>query len=259
MTELKIIATGSSPIIAEEIRTIVESFLGTALPLETAVTDEVTSHLSQAFYVCALTQGEKLGKIIPQDRLFVFDLHPTTKFFLDIAKIPAGSDVYVFNNLRPYTNLLAEECRQLGLGNLSFHSLPYAELEEADVCQQLRHASCIIGVDCLVENVLKKPPYLGALQKETIIIGGKRTASMASAGKFLAGIAAYYREALENGSLKSASPVIAALKSAAARLITSSLGTASPADASEISLPLGPSEELSLLHYLQDKFDRLKA
>ena len=145
MLELKLIAAGSSPLIAEEIKSVAQSFPGEEIFIDTATTDEIKTPPENIFCVCAVTQAEKLSRVVPADKLFVFDLHPTTKFFLDIARIPSGSEVYVFNNLLPYTKLLAEECRAL-------------------------------GVDRLLEHVLLKN-YRDDLRDDVKILAGKRAAS----------------------------------------------------------------------------------
>ena len=197
MRELKLQAVGSSPLIAEEIKSVVQSFLGGEIFIDTATTKEVKQTEVDTFYICAKSQENFLRTKIPVESLFVFDLHPTTKFFLDIAQIPVGSEVYVFNNLLPYTKLLAEECRALGVDKVNFHSIAYDEMPVAEVCAALGKARYIIGVDCLVgEQMLFSDVYRGYLRSDVKIIAGKRVASIPSASKLLAGIAEFYYESL---------------------------------------------------------------
>ena len=124
MPELNIVAVGSSPLIAAEIQGLLREILGHFFTIDTVTTDSVQEAAPHTFYICANTQGKKLQSIIPPEQLFIWELHPTTRFFLDIAQIPAHSDVYVFNNLLPYTELLAKECQTLGIDTLNFHPLP---------------------------------------------------------------------------------------------------------------------------------------
>ena len=257
MSKLKIVAVGSSPIIANEIKNIAQSFLGTVIPIICTTTDQIHTSVENAFYICAVTQQEKLSAVIPTEQLFVFDLHPTTKFFLDIAKIPANSSVLVFNNLLPYTKLLASECQALGICSLDFTFLAYEENSPEAAISALQQAQYIIGVDCLIENVLKKAPFVAALRKDAIIIGGQRTASIASAGNLLAAIAKYYLNALNQGQPVDIVPVICALKTSSTRLITSNLGTSSPSDEAIPAIPTNSQEQIALLSYLQGKFSEL--
>lgn len=195
MRELQIVAVGSSELIAKEIKEITASFLGNGLPIRVATVRSVRAAEPDSFYVCATTQQDALEKVIPSDRLFVFDLHPTTMFFLAIAKIPAGEHVFVFNNLIPYTELLARECLELGIEGLRFHPVAYDEMDEEEVRRRLTRARYIIGVDCMVnENVLLSEKYRRYLREDVIIIPGKRAASVASANRLLGGITNFYVE-----------------------------------------------------------------
>lgn len=193
MSDLNIVAVGSSPLIAEEIREITKSILAVPLPITTRTTAEVTTAEPHTFYVCATTQGETLAKRLPQKQLYVFGMEPTTKFFLDIAKIPAGETVYVFNNLLPYTKILTERCQELGMTNLKFEPIAYEEMDGTEVAKRLQAAKYIIGVDIFVgDKVLQSAAYKKYLRPDVQIIAGTRTASVASANRLLAAIGAYY-------------------------------------------------------------------
>ena len=185
MVNLTIIAVGSSLLIADEIKSIILTLLGDEIPIKALTTSEIKNFSKDTFYVCATTQKVHLQNIIPDNQLFIFDLHPTTKFFLDIAKIPAGEKVYVFNNLLPYTQLLAKECRQLGINDLKFQPIAYDEMPNDTVHNLLKEANYIIGVDCLmVDKMLFSDKYLPSLQENVNIIAGKRAASVSSACHF---------------------------------------------------------------------------
>lgn len=209
MRELKLKAVGSSPLIANEIKSVIQSFLGEDISIDTATTKEIEQPEAETFYVCAKSQENFLRTKISTEKLFVFDLHPTTKFFLDIAQIPAGSEVYVFNNLLPYTKLLAEECQALGVDKVIFHSIAYDEMPAEKVCSDLSRARYIIGVDCLVgEQMLFSDAYRENLRPDVKIIAGKRVASIPSASKLLASVAEFYHQSFlaEKNSLPADSP-----------------------------------------------------
>ena len=254
MLELKLIAAGSSPLIAEEIKSVAQSFLGEEIFIDTATTDEIKTPPENIFCVCAVTQAEKLSRVVPADKLFVFDLHPTTKFFLDIAKIPDGSEVCVFNNLLPYTKILAEECRALGIDKINFHSTAYDEMPAAEVRARLQKAQYIIGVDRLLENVLLKT-YKNCLRPDVKIIAGKRAASVNSACKLLAGIAEFYHGELvkEKKSRNTVGKIIRTLKNASAKAIIGQIGGNSCTEENFGDVETF-DEQLSILNYLREKF-----
>lgn len=197
MNKPLLVAVGSNQLVAQEIAGIAQSFVGKELSLVTKLTDEVRESEPDTFYICATTQGKKLQAIIPAGQLFVFDLHPTTKFFLDIARIPAGETVSVFNNLLPYTELLIKECRELGIGDWQFEPIAFEEMDTEEVCRLLRHAHWIVGAEPFMgQGALLSPSYQEALPDDVTIISGHRMASVASAGKLLAALAAYYNKDL---------------------------------------------------------------
>ena len=197
MNEIHLMAVGSSPFIAEEIRSICQSFLGTDWDIQTQTTREIKTCEPDTFYLCAKTQEAAISRYIPEGRRFILDLYPTTIFFLAIAGIPRGETVYVFNNLLPYTKRLAQECRDLGIDGLCFVPVAYEEMEEAQVRQRLRKARYIIGVDRFVgPSVLQSPKYARELRKEVKIIAGKRTASVSTACRVVDAIVAHGYEAI---------------------------------------------------------------
>lgn len=193
MSDLNLVAVGSSPLVAEEIREITKNILAVPLPITTRATKDIAEAEPHTFYVCATTQGSELSAVIPKKQLYVFFLEPTTKFFLDIAKIPAGETVYVFNNLLAYTEILIKRCRELGMTNLNFEPIAYDEMDGSEVKKRLQQAKYIVGVDVFVgKNVLQSDAYKQYLRDDVQIIAGTRTASVASANRLLAAIGAYY-------------------------------------------------------------------
>lgn len=192
MNKPHLIAVGSSALVAREIADIASALLGSSLPVQTMLTTEIEGPAPDTFYICAITQAARLHDVLPATQLYVFDLHPTTRFFLDIAKIPAGETVYVFNNLYPYAELLIQECHELGIDKLDFRPLPFEEMSEDALMHQLEQARWLIGVEPFVgKDLLLAPPYREHLRHDLNIIPGHRTASVTSACQLLTGLAEY--------------------------------------------------------------------
>ena len=264
MRKLTIVALGSSPLIAQEIKNLTQEILGDSWPIDLSTTAAITKAAPDTFYVCAITQGAKLQNIIPAKQLFILDLHPTTRFFLDIAQIPSGSDIYVFNNLLPYTQILAQDCQDLGLTSFTFHSIAYDEMPVDEVCAKLSQAHYIIGVACMLgKEALLSEKFRHALQPNVKIIPGQRSATIQCAGKLLTAIADFY---LANWAAADDTKdnqqellhVINALKSAASRAVTSRLGTSAPLPAFEKNIAARPlAEQQSVLAYLAKKLAHL--
>ncbi len=169
-------AVGSSSLIAEEIHDIMRTLLGARIPIITCRTEEITDASAADLYLCARTQYEHLSHIIPSDRLFLMDLQADSTFFLRIARIPRGNDVYIFNNYTAYPNALAEYCRSLGIDGVHYIPLAFEEKSPEALQAALSNAHYIIGVDRFIA-LLQKPPYCDMLPHGAAIIAGRRTAS----------------------------------------------------------------------------------
>lgn len=192
-TNLRLLAVGSNPLVAAELHHILRSILSFKIPIAEAETKDIKTAKPDTFYICANTQGVALAKFIPANRLFVFDLTPTTKFFLDIAKIPAGESVLVFNNLPEYAELLIRKCHELSINQLNFETAAYEELPTAILQEKLSAARYIIGVEAFTGTaVLQSETYKSYLRPDVKIISGQRTASVASANRLLLAISEYY-------------------------------------------------------------------
>lgn len=192
MNNPRLVAVGSSELVAHEIADITSALLGFSLPIETMLTTKIKCPAPDTFYICAVTQEARLRSVLPDGQLYVFDLHPTTRFFLDIAKIPAGETVYVFNNLYPYTELLIQECHELGINKLHFRSLAFEEMALPALMRELEQARWLIGVEPFVgKKLLLAPPHREHLRYDLTIIPGHRTASVTSACHLLTGLAEY--------------------------------------------------------------------
>ena len=199
MRELKLKAVGSSPLIADEIKSIAESFLGNEIFIDAIATKDLENVEENTFYVCAKSQEPYLLEKVPQENIFVFDLHPTTKFFLDIAQIPSNEFVCVFNNRLPYTKLLIEECHELGINQLNFLPVAYEDMAFAEVTARLQKSGFIIGIECLTgKKMLLSDRFSPYLRTDVKIISGNRVASVKSSGKLIAGIADFYYSAFIN-------------------------------------------------------------
>lgn len=282
MKQPKIIAVGSSPLVAREIATILSPILSPLpqLKTDTAATGDICQPAKDTFYVCANTQGTRLQNIVPQEQLFILRLQPTTRFFLDIAKIPAGETVYIFNNLLPYAKLLMQECQELGIDRLNFRPLAFEKMPEETVCQGLSRAKWLIGVSPFVgKEILFSDRYRSYLRPDLKVIPGRRTASVASASRFLAALAHFYQRELQQEKLPITTSAAKQSLASQTDQLTQQLQQASleiikqqingPADEENIAAPANlpkegapspsMSEALKNLNYLVRRIERLAA
>ena len=276
---VRIAAVGSSLLIAEEIRDIAHALLSERIPVIPFRTEEITDDRSADLYLCARTQYDHLVRIIPKERLFLMELQPDSTFFFAISRIPAGSDVYIFNNHIAYPQELSAYCRTLGMDRVNYIPLAFEELPKEELMGILSKASYIIGVDRFV-NLLKQPPYCSVLPSDVKIIAGKRTASLRSAFAVLRSLgrmllddlrARWRTEADSPAQLREiAADIDSAIDILQAGTIRTVVSQAAIAEADSVPAAhahrdLLPeklhdyiSERLELLEFLQRKIDTLK-
>lgn len=280
MNQPHITAVGSSPLVAREIAAILSPILSPLPQLKTATaaTGDIRQPAKNTFYVCANTQGTRLQNIVPPEQLFILKLQPTTRFFLDIAKIPAGETVCIFNNLLPYAKLLMQECQELGIDKLKFRPLAFEEMPEETVRQELAKAKWLIGVSPFVgREILFSDRYRSYLRPDLKVIPGRRTASVASASRFLAALAHFYQRELQQEKVQLTTSAEEQRLASQADQLTRQLQQASleiikqqingPADEENIAAPAKLSEEeaaspsmneaLKNFNYLVRRIERL--
>lgn len=258
---------------------LARALLSERLPVILRRTEEITDDRSADLYLCARTQYDHLSRIIPKERLFLMELQPDSTFFFAISRIPAESDVYIFNNHIAYPKELAAYCRTLGMDQVNYIPLAFEELPKEELLRILSNAPYIIGVDRFV-SLLKQPPYAGVLRPDVQIIAGKRTASLRSAFavlRSLAGIllddlrARWHSEAHSPVQLREIAAdvdsAIDILQAGTIRTVVSQVAIAEPDSipAAHTHRELPPerlqdyiSERLELLQFLHEKIDALK-
>lgn len=237
MRQLQLEAIGSNAHIADEIAYICSAMLGDTLTITTNTTNKVIPDKEdRTFFICANTQYALLKDKIPLERLFMFDLKPTTKFFLDIATIPKGETIYIFNNLSPYIEQMKEDCiAVMGKNYWHFESIAYEELSQPFIQQKLAKAHYIIGVEQFVQDkVLLSSPFVEYLLPDVTIIAGKRTPSIASANYLLENICNYYLDNYQlqdtGRSIINLAPIVDMIQSAIENIITNRINLPANAD-----------------------------
>ncbi|MGN0837960.1 MAG: hypothetical protein ACI4NN_02585 [Pyramidobacter sp.] len=192
--KFKIYAVGSNQFLSDEIRNAVRFILGSRIPIFNCVTSELINCLDGLVYICNQSQFPLVKKLIPKDKIVILNSTPTSQFYVQVAAIPTGSDVYVFNNKTAYINTLINDCHKRGIRGVNFLPLPYTELPPSQVQDMLSKAHYIIGVDYLLsENVLLSPPYIKFLRYDTVLIKAHRVGSVISACKIITKVNDYLK------------------------------------------------------------------
>ena|GEM_PF-1140225 len=195
---LKIAVAGSNRMNAEEVVAAMQLILGNVVQnVKIVITAEIADPAMADLFVCATTQAEELARRVPQNKRIVLDLQPTTQFFVEVARIPAGENVYVFNSNLRYVDRLIKSCKRVGIDELNFIRLGYEEMPDEAVKSSLTEAKYIIGIAKHVgEDILLSPRYSAYLRADVHIIGIHRVASMQSACMLIQWVAAYFHQSI---------------------------------------------------------------
>jgi hypothetical protein len=188
--KLKFAAIGSNVLVAEEIKRAVQSIFYKDIDIESYTLDMLPAKKMADLYICATTQFEKLCQFVSPVKVVCLELMPSSRFFLSVGRIPRGERVYIWNNHLKYAQILEEYCQRLGILDIIFEPLPYANLSVDDVLFKLKQANYIMGVDCFIEGDLwENEKYRKSLQPSVVLIKAQRVASIQSASRLLREIA----------------------------------------------------------------------
>jgi hypothetical protein len=186
---------GSNRMNAEEVVDAMQLILGNVVRnAKIFTTTEIIDDKIADLFVCATTQAAELAKRVPANKMIVLDLQPTSQFFVEVARIPAGQDVYIFNSNSRYGERLVDSCRRVGIREVNFKLLGYEEITEEQTIAALRQAKwhCSAGRR---ESTLSSR-YAEFLQPDVHITGIYRVASMQSACMLIQWVASYFHQAV---------------------------------------------------------------
>ncbi|MGL5437225.1 MAG: hypothetical protein ACRDBO_17915 [Lachnospiraceae bacterium] len=176
---MKIYAIGSNEILAAEVEECLNYILEQSLNISTCVEAQIEECLDGDIYVCNYSLKESLLKHnISGDKIVVLNLQPNFQFYARMTSIPKKSKIYVFNNRYRYVETLISNCKEKGLIDYEYISIPYNKLSLDEVEVYLKKAQYIIGVDRLIHEVLMQQPYCQWLRDDVVLIEAKRVASV---------------------------------------------------------------------------------
>ena len=177
----KIYAVGSNDVLTNEIKSALDQLLDNEIDVFPCKAALLKEFRDGDLYVCNHSMYKTVESFIEPSRIVLLNLMPTTAFYLQIREIPYGSDIIIFNNKRTYCETLESLCRSRGLNDYYYTALPYEQIPQQELEQQLSSAKYIIGVRDVIDAMLKRPPYSVLLRKDVRLIGAKRIVSVQTA------------------------------------------------------------------------------
>ncbi len=178
---IRLATVGSSQIVADELLAAAHHLLGSSVGGQAFAIGNVHDHSAADLFVCLPTRVEEAAKKIPRNKIVSLELIPDAVFYVQVALLPAGSQVYVFNNNTAQAEKIAKYCQEHGVNHVSYNYIPYDELSPEEVGARLGTAKYVIGADRIVGKGGVLPTKYGAyLQPDAVVIGANRIATTES-------------------------------------------------------------------------------
>ncbi len=178
---VRLATVGSSQIVADELLAAVHQLLGKEAGGRAYAIKEVPDHTSADLFVCLPTRVEEAAQKIPRDKIVALELIPDAFFYVQVALLPAGSLVHVFNNNTAQAEAIAKYCRQHGVTHVEYVFLPYDELPAEELVARLGQAKYIIGAQRIVgAGGVLTMKFGASLRSDAAVIGANRIATTES-------------------------------------------------------------------------------
>lgn len=172
-------AVASRDVAIAELYNALKLILGDVCKIETILTKDVTDDNGTDLFVCGITQFDQLAQVVPREKIILFELRFTSQFFIQVARIPAGEDVYILNTNMMLIKRLIQNFSNLGIKEINFIPIAVEVMSEDEVIERLKKAKYLIGIENFLELMVSpNMQYAKYINKDIKIIGGKRVASM---------------------------------------------------------------------------------
>lgn len=182
MNRVRVIATAGDQLISDETLTAIKQVLGLSIEGAAYPLNQIPSPNAAELFVCVSSRKNELAKLVPIEKIVDIEMVPDVTFFIELAKIPHGRIVHIFNNSTNYAKKLVEYCLEVGIDHLEFKFIPYDEIGDNQVAEELHKAVFIMGVETIVgpKGILQQK-FKAHLNSNTQIIAARRVTNISSA------------------------------------------------------------------------------
>jgi len=182
MNKVRVIATAGDQLISDEILATTKQVLGLDIEGHAYPLKQIPSSNAAELFVCISSRKSELAKLVPLEKIVAIEMVPDVTFFIELAKIPRGRTVHIFNNSTSYAKKLVEYCLEVGIDHLEFKFILYDEIGERQVIEELQKAEFIMGVETIVgpRGILQQK-FTSYLNSNVRIIAARRVTNISSA------------------------------------------------------------------------------
>ena len=181
MNNMKISTIGSSLLVAIELYQVIEIFFNDQVEICNKydirqLSEQLPIHLPEDLFIVLPTRVEQACKYVPREKVMGIELVPESQLYVDVAKIPEGKTVAIFNNNTAQGNQIVTYLHSYGLNQFKYMVIPFDELTDFEVMEIVGQAEVIIGPKGFVgPNEVLFKLYQDALRPECKIISFNRT------------------------------------------------------------------------------------
>lgn len=177
MAKIKLAAVAGERSIAKEILDAVISILGEAVDGKCFATREIANGLDDVdLVVCISTRVDDLSNKIPAEKIVGIELVPDHHFFMEMMKIPNNACVYFLANTKRSADIIEKYCKEAGVYHVQFKTLPWDEIDEAEIRLHLSEAENIITAESLMDVVNQR--YKKYIRNDARLLIMKRVANL---------------------------------------------------------------------------------
>jgi len=142
---MKLAVIGVNETNIEEVKSIVVATVGSTAIIEPATVNDYKQIRDADLYICLVNRQQEVANAFGENKVVGLELLPSTEYFLDISRIPAGETVIMFNNSTAGTVVLMNYLKQFNLNHVYYQVVPYDEWSQQDVARALSVAKYITG------------------------------------------------------------------------------------------------------------------
>lgn len=141
---IKLVLIGINEVAARELENVVVNTLGDLVETQKATLQDYEKYPAD-IYVCFKNREKEFSDKHGAEKTVALELRPPGTFFVQVARIPAGEKVVIFNTSQGAAEVLLKFLKEYQLNHVTFEVVAHEEHPEAVTKQKLAEAKYIIG------------------------------------------------------------------------------------------------------------------
>lgn len=141
---IKLVIIGVNALGIREMENVVRQTLGNSVEMVTTTLKEY-KQCTGDLYVCLVNRAQEVAAYCGEEKLIALELRAPATFYIEIARIPAGQEVIIFNNSQGGADVILKYLKYYQLDHVTYQTVPFEEMPDQKVREILASADYIIG------------------------------------------------------------------------------------------------------------------